>query len=78
MTDTLYCYCCKIHHPREQMRLFPTRTGRRWRCLRTIVAARNDRAARDAFGRQQSSLNRQATIAQAERVSLLYPGLRRT
>ena len=39
MSDMLFCYCCRTHHPKEQMRRFTTRTGQRWRCLRSIEAA---------------------------------------
>ena len=74
MTDMLYCYCCRVHHPRQQMRLFPTTRGARWRCLRSIAAARSDTQARDAFGRRQTEINRQATVAEAERAARLYPG----
>ena len=42
MSDTLFCYCCRTHHPKEQMRRFTTRTGQRWRCLRSIEAARSN------------------------------------
>ena len=72
MSDMTFCYCCRVHHPRDQMRLFPTGKGERWRCLRSIAAARSDRDARDAFGRGQSEINRRATIAQAERLAMLY------
>lgn len=74
MTDMLYCYCCRTHHPRNQMRLFPTTRGKRWRCLRSIQAARDKPDVRDAFGRQQSEINHRATIAQAERMALFYAG----
>ena len=74
MTDTLYCYCCRVHHPRQQMRRFPTTRGERWRCQRSIEAAAGSAQVRDAFGRRQSEINRQATIADAERAALLYPG----
>jgi hypothetical protein len=77
MTDMIFCYCCRAHHPREQMRPYPTRTGKRWRCLRSIEAARSDRDVRDAFGRSQSEINRRATIAEAERVAMLYAGASR-
>ena len=71
MSETLYCYCCRVHHPRSEMRRFPTRQGERWRCLRSIKAARHNRDQRDAFGRQTTTLNRLATEEMAERVNLL-------
>lgn len=60
MTETLFCYCCRVHHPKEQMRLFPTKQGYRWRCIRSIEAAACSRRERDAFGRQQTEINRES------------------
>lgn len=74
MSDTLYCYCCRTHHPKEQMRRFATRTGERWRCLSSIEAARARLDERDAFGRQQSELNRQTALRLTER--MLAPNLK--
>ena len=71
MTEMLYCYCCRVHHPKEQMRLYPTRHGWRWRCLRSIEAAHRSQAERDAFGHQQSEINRSETQYQAEAKRLL-------
>ncbi len=71
MSETLYCYCCRVHHPRSEMRRFPTRQGERWRCLSSIKAARHNRDQRDAFGRQTTTLNRLANAEMAERVNLL-------
>jgi hypothetical protein len=39
------------------MRLVVTKTGKRWRCERSIKSAQADRKTRDAFGRQVSALN---------------------
>jgi len=72
MSDTVFCYCCRTHHPRAQMRRFATRTGERWRCLRSIEAARRDSSERDAFGRRQSEQNRLAASRMAERVAMLH------
>jgi len=66
MTETAFCYCCRVHHDKTQMRLFPTRQGYRWRCLRSIEAAASSRRERDAFGRQQSEINREAARQAAE------------
>ena len=74
MSDTLYCYCCRTHHPKAQMRRFTTRTGERWRCLSSIEAARARLDERDAFGRQQSELNRQTALRLTER--MLAPNLK--
>ena len=75
MADTVYCYCCRTHHPREQMRRYPTRHGFRWRCLRTIDAARRPPAERDEFGRQTTSQNRDQArrMADLSTVRCLYP-----
>ena len=76
MTETLFCYCCRIHHPRDEMRRFVTKRGERWRCLRSIRAAQDTLDERDAFGRRQSSINRLAAIGMAERLSRRNPGIR--
>lgn len=72
MPDMLFCYCCRKHHPREEMRRFTTRSGERWRCRRSIEAARSHPGERDAFGRLQSEQNRLAARRMAERVAMLH------
>lgn len=71
MTETAFCYCCRVHHDKTRMRLFPTRQGYRWRCLRSIEAAASSRRERDAFGQQQSEINREAARRSAESGQLL-------
>ena len=71
MTEMQFCYCCRVHHPKDQMRLFPTKLGERWRCIRSIEAAASESRARDAFGRQQTEINREAARRAAERTGLL-------
>jgi hypothetical protein len=66
MTETLFCYCCRVHHDKTLMRPFPTRQGYRWRCLRSIEAAARSRRERDAFGQQQSEINRETARRAAE------------
>ena len=73
MTESEFCYCCRVHHPRESMRLYPTRTGQRWRCLRSIEAAQRSASERDRTGRQQTAWNREA----ARRVAILAQAARR-
>ena len=68
MTETLFCYCCRVHHPSEQMHRFHTRHGFRWRCRRTIEAAKCPSGDRDAFGRLQSEINRETAQQLAERI----------
>jgi threonine aldolase len=76
MTDMLFCYCCRVHHPRDQMRRFATRHGERWRCRRCIAAAGLGIDERDAFGRRQSKLNRLMAIELAERVAAPHLNIR--
>lgn len=71
MSEMLFCYCCRVHHPKDQMRLFPTKLGKRWRCIRSIEAAASAPRARDAFGLQQTEINREASRHAAERLSML-------
>ena len=66
MSDTVFCYCCRTHHPRAQMRRFATRAGERWRCLRSIAAASCSQPERDAVGRKQSEINRELARRLAE------------
>lgn len=71
MPETLFCYCCRAHHDKSVMRLFPTRQGQRWRCLRSIEASMRTRCERDDFGRQQTEINREASRRAAENGHLL-------
>lgn len=68
MTDTVYCYHCRVQHPRDEMRLIVSKTGKRWRCSTSIMAAakaENDVALRDAYGRKVSAENKaQASLKQ--------------
>lgn len=66
MPDTRYCYCCRVHHPVDQMRRYPTRAGDRWRCLRSIAAAHCSQHERDAVGQQQTRINRELAQRLAE------------
>jgi hypothetical protein len=65
MNETEYCCCCRIHHPRAEMRQVKTRQGVRWRCLRSLEAARRAVEERDAFGREQSARNREVSQERA-------------
>ncbi len=71
MTETMFCYCCRVHHPKEVMRPFITKHGERWRCLRSIEAAACSRLERDAFGKRQTEINREESKRVAERTALL-------
>lgn len=59
MPDMRFCYCCRVHHSLDEMRLFPTRVGYRWRCIRSIEAARRSTQERDLFGQRQTATNRE-------------------
>jgi hypothetical protein len=72
MKETLFCYSCRTHHPLDRMEQFHTRQGLRWRCRRTIEAAKCSVAERDAFGRQQSAINREVSEKIAERLIRPY------
>lgn len=72
MMDKIYCYHCMSYHRPENMRQVTTRAGVRWRCVRSIEAARNTTAARDAFGVRQTELNRSRSLAEQERVMREY------
>jgi hypothetical protein len=65
MPEMQFCYCCRVHHPQEDMRLFQTRHGWRWRCIRSIEAAAASREQRDAFGEAQTRINREQAREQA-------------
>lgn len=71
MTEMQYCYCCRVHHAKDQMRLFPTKQGDRWRCLRSIEAAVASRRERDAFGRRQTAINQDQARRAAEHLQHL-------
>ena len=58
MSQTAYCYHCGTNHPIEEMRHLETKGGKRWRCIKSIEAAKQSRKEREAFGRQTSALNK--------------------
>ena len=57
MTERLFCYTCRAYHPSAQMMRFHTRGGLRWRCRRSVEAAKCSVAERDTFGEQQTGIN---------------------
>lgn len=73
---TRYCYHCQRHHPSEEMRQITSKGNTRWRCIASIQATKRDRAARDAFGKTISAINREdakvrlTTRLQAERAEM--------
>ena len=55
--EVKYCYHCCAYHPSQEMRQIASKSGKRWRCLRSIEASRNSPEARAAFGRKTSAVN---------------------
>ena len=77
MIELVYCHYCRTSHAREEMRLLSTKTGKRWRCLRSLEAvAAKDRAARDAYGRRVTENNKAAASFKSR--GLCPPRRRRT
>jgi hypothetical protein len=60
MTTTRYCYHCGRSHPEEEMRLVKSKSGTRWRCVKSIQATKRTAAERDAFGKKVSAANAEA------------------
>ena len=58
VSDTKFCYHCRMHHPVEEMRQIETKAGKRWRCIKSIQATRQGRDAREAFGRSVTEINK--------------------
>lgn len=58
MSETIYCYHCRTHHPKEEMRQITTKTGKRWRCIKSIQATKVDVAARDRYGKKITEMNK--------------------
>jgi len=58
LPETIFCYHCRTHHPRDEMRQLVTKTDKRWRCLKSIEATKQGRAAREAYGRQMTETNK--------------------
>lgn len=67
--DTRYCYHCRVHHPSNETRQITTKTGTRWRCLRSIQATQISEAERTAFGRSVSAMNTAEAQSRALRAS---------
>ncbi len=67
--ETLYCYHCCIQHPKTVMRQILTKTGKRWRCIKSIEATRRGHAEREAFGRQTTAINKARTETKNSRLA---------
>ena len=58
VSATAYCYHCRRHHSIEEMRQLVTKTGKRWRCIKSIEATKGGRETRDAFGKRVTADNK--------------------
>lgn len=65
MSDTLYCYHCGRPHPKSEMRRIHNKSGSRWRCIKSIQAAKRSVAERDAYGKRVSAMNAEERSASA-------------
>jgi len=64
-TATAYCYHCGRNHPIDEMRQLVTKTGKRWRCIKSIEAAKASREARDNFGKRVTADNKSESQSKA-------------
>jgi len=69
MSETAFCYHCGIHHPVEEMRQILTKSGKRWRCIKSIELTKQGSAEREAFGRQTTAINKADTQAKICRMA---------
>ncbi|WP_186453966.1 hypothetical protein [Denitratisoma sp. DHT3] len=51
------------------MRQIETKTGKRWRCIKSIEATKGGRLAREAFGRQTTDANKAEAKSKARLVN---------
>jgi len=70
-TETKYCYHCRVHHPTPEMRFIKTKTGSRWRCIRSIEATKQGAEARAAFGQRVTEMNSADSKSHARRMNEL-------
>jgi hypothetical protein len=63
MPETAFCYHCGTRHPLEEMRQIVTKSGKRWRCVKSIELTKQGGAKREAFGRQTTANNKADTRA---------------
>ncbi len=67
MTELLFCYHCRRHHPADEMTQVESRGVRRWRCRASLSVGRRSVAVRDAFGKAVSQMNRLSCALAARR-----------
>lgn len=66
-----HCYHCGIPHDVAEMRRVATTTGMRWRCQKSIDAARQPRQVREDAGIARSAENRAESRRRAEYINRL-------
>ena len=64
MSESVFCYHCRRHHPRAEVVLVDTRGVKRWRCRQSLELCRRSVDQRDAFGRAVSAANQRAGATQ--------------
>lgn len=57
MPDTVFCYSCRKHHPRDDVIQVQSKGVTRWRCMKSIAESQKSRDERDAFGKAVTELN---------------------
>ena len=58
MSDTVFCYSCRKHHPLAEVTLVFSKGVKRWRCRKSIAESQKSRVQRDAFGKAITEFNR--------------------
>ena len=71
MSRSIYCYTCNVQHPIEEMRQIVTKKGIRWRCIKTIEAARLARDKRQEFGARTTAKNRADAQAKGRKTAAI-------
>lgn len=67
MELTFFCLRCNRSHPLSEKILVTSKGGRkRWTCIHRIRAEKNDKAARDAFGKSVTERNKKLATAIAK------------
>lgn len=69
MSETVFCYHCGTYHPIEEMRQILTKSGKRWRCIKSIELTKQGSAKREAFGRQTTAKNKADTQTKIGRMA---------
>ena len=57
MSALRFCPYCSVSHPESEMRRVLTKSGSKWRCLKSLQASKKPKAERDAFGKRVSEEN---------------------